>query len=90
MRSTDENRDHRGNKEPLVTLVLPDDDKLEAIFQELWSKLRAVCQLTDKDAVVAFPSWEKFRRNKSQLGGDPARVNPKRWQSLRRIWIDDL
>jgi hypothetical protein len=39
---------------------------------------------------VVFPSWEKFRRNKSQLGGDPARVNPKRWQSLRRIWIDDL
>jgi hypothetical protein len=55
MRSTDENRDQGDNSKPLVTLVLPDDDKLEAVFQELRSKLRAVCKLTDKDPIVVFP-----------------------------------
>jgi hypothetical protein len=55
MRSTEENKDQGDNNEPLVTLVLPDDDKLEAVFQELRSKLRAVCKLTDKDPVVVFP-----------------------------------
>src|SRR5271169_3842101 len=51
-RSTDEDRE-RGDKEE--SLVLPNDDTLEALFQELRSKLRAVCTLTDKDPVVVFP-----------------------------------
>ena len=53
--STDENRETGDKDEPLVEVVLPDDDTLEAMFQELRSKLRAVCMLTDKDPVVVFP-----------------------------------
>jgi hypothetical protein len=53
--STYEDRERGDKKEPLVTVVLPDDDTLEAIFQELRSKLGAVCMLTDKDPVVVFP-----------------------------------
>jgi hypothetical protein len=53
--STDENRESGDKEEPLVTVGLPDDDTLEAMFQELRSKLRAVCTLTDKDPVVVFP-----------------------------------
>jgi hypothetical protein len=53
--STDENRESGDKEEPLVTVVLPDDATLEATFQELRSKLRAVCRLTDKDPVVVFP-----------------------------------
>ena len=48
-------------KRPLVTLVLPDDDTLEAIFQKLRSELGAVCRLTDKDPVVVFPKLGEIR-----------------------------
>jgi hypothetical protein len=58
-RSTDDERGY--DKEPLVTVVLPDDDTLEAMFQELRSKLRAVCTLTDKDPVVVFPKLGEIR-----------------------------
>jgi hypothetical protein len=54
-RSTDENRESGDKKQPLATVVLPDDDTLEAMFQELRSKLRAVCTLTDKEPVVVYP-----------------------------------
>ena len=37
-RSADKNKENGDNKEPLVTLVLPDDDTLEAIFQKLRSE----------------------------------------------------
>jgi hypothetical protein len=60
-RSTDENRERGDNKEPLVTVVLPDDDTLETMFQELRSKMRAVCTLTDKDPVVVFPKLGEIR-----------------------------
>jgi len=53
--STNENQEKGDKKQPLVTVVLPDDDTLEAVFQELRSKLGAVCMLTDKDPVVVFP-----------------------------------
>ena len=43
------------------TLVLPDDDTLEAIFQKLRSELGAVCRLTDKDPVVVFPKLGEIR-----------------------------
>jgi hypothetical protein len=59
--STDENRENRDKEEPRVTVVLPDDDTLEAMFQELRSKLRAVCTLTDKDPVVVFPKLGEIR-----------------------------
>jgi hypothetical protein len=59
--STDENRDNGDKEEPLVTVVLPDDDTLEAMFQELRSKLRAVCTLTEKDPVVVFPKLGEIR-----------------------------
>jgi len=52
---TDENRETGDNKRPLVTVVLPDDDTLEAMFQELRSKLQAVCSLPDGDPVVFGP-----------------------------------
>jgi hypothetical protein len=55
LRSTNEDREKGDNKQPLVTVVLPGDDTLEAMFQELRSKLRAVCTLTDKEPVVVFP-----------------------------------
>ena len=48
-------------KEPMATVALPDDDTLEAMFQELRSKLRAVCTLTDKDPVVVFPKLGEIR-----------------------------
>ena len=54
-RSTDENRESGDKKQPLATVVLPDDDTLEAMYQELRSKLRAVCTLTDKEPVVVYP-----------------------------------
>jgi hypothetical protein len=66
-RSTDENSEGGddseavANKEPLVTVVLPDDNTLEAMFQELRSTLRAVCTLTDKDPVVVFPTLGEIR-----------------------------
>jgi hypothetical protein len=53
--STQENQESGDKKQPLVTVVLPDDDTLEAVFQELRSKLGAVCVLTNKDPVVVFP-----------------------------------
>jgi hypothetical protein len=59
--STDENRDNGDKEEPRVTVVLPDDDTLEAMFQELRSKLRAVCTLTEKDPVVVFPKLGEIR-----------------------------
>jgi hypothetical protein len=59
-RSTDENNE-RGDRHPLVTLVLPDDDTLESIFQELRSELRAVCTLTEKDPVVIIPKLGEIR-----------------------------
>ena len=34
---------------------------LEAMFQELRSKLRAVCMLTDKDPIVVFPKLGEIR-----------------------------
>jgi hypothetical protein len=49
------------NKERLVEVELPDDNTLEAMFQELRSKLRAVCTLTDKDPVVVFPTLGEIR-----------------------------
>src|SRR5271166_5328756 len=60
-RSTDENGERGDKKEPLVTVVLPDDDTLEATFQEFRSKLRAVCTLSDKDPVVVFPKLGEIR-----------------------------
>jgi hypothetical protein len=60
-RSTDENGERGDKKEPLVTVVLPDDDTLEAMFQELRSKLQAVCTLSDKDPVVVFPKLGEIR-----------------------------
>ena len=57
-RPTDKNSDG-GHKDPLVTVVLPDDNTLEAMFQELLSTLGAVCTLTDKDPVVN-PSQERI------------------------------
>src|SRR5689334_7044632 len=48
-------------EEPLVEVVLPDDNTLEAMFQELRSKLRAFCMLTDKDPVVVFPKMGEIR-----------------------------
>jgi len=60
-RSTDENGERGDKKEPLVTVVLPDNDTLEAMFQELRSKLRAVCTLSDKDPVVVFPKLGEIR-----------------------------
>jgi hypothetical protein len=60
-RSTEENKESGDNKEPLVTVVLPDDDTLEAIFQKLRSELGAVCRLTDKDPVVVFPKLGEIR-----------------------------
>jgi hypothetical protein len=66
-RSTDENSEGGddseavSNKEPMVTLVLPDDNILEAMFQELRSTLRAVCTLTDKDPVVVVPKLGEIR-----------------------------
>jgi hypothetical protein len=54
-RSTDEDRERGDKEEPLVNVGLPNDDTLEAMFQELRSKLGAVCTLTDKDPVVVFP-----------------------------------
>jgi hypothetical protein len=45
----------------MVTLVLPDDDTLEVIFQKLRSELGAVCRLTDKDPVVVFPKLGEIR-----------------------------
>jgi hypothetical protein len=59
--STDENRENRDKEEPRVTVVLPNDDTLEAMFQELRSKLRAVCTLTEKDPVVVFPKLGEIR-----------------------------
>jgi hypothetical protein len=59
--STDENSESGDNTERLVTLVLPDDDTLEAMFQELRSKLRAVCTLTDNDPVVVIPKLGEIR-----------------------------
>jgi hypothetical protein len=59
--STDENGERGDKKEPLVTVVLPDDDTLEAMFQEFRSKLRAVCTLSDKDPVVVFPKLGEIR-----------------------------
>ena len=59
--STDENSERGDNTEPLVTLVLPGDDTLEVMFQELRSKLRAVCTLTDKDPVVIVPKLGEIR-----------------------------
>jgi len=60
-RSTDEDRERGDKEESLVTMVLPNDDTLEALFQELRSKLRAVCTLTDKDPVVVFPKLGEIR-----------------------------
>ena len=50
-------RGQRRQRSPL----LPDDDTLEAIFQEFRSKLRAVCTLSDKDPVVVFPKLGEIR-----------------------------
>jgi hypothetical protein len=61
-----------GRKEPLITLVLPDDNTLEATFQELRSTLSAVCKLTDKDPVVVF-----------RPGRNLPRINPK-WDVVQR------
>jgi hypothetical protein len=61
-RPTDENSEGGGNKEPLVRVVLPDDNTLEAMFQELRSTLGAVCTLTDKDPVMVFSRLGEIRR----------------------------
>jgi hypothetical protein len=60
-KSTDENGERGDKEEPLVEVVLPDDNTLEAMFQELRSKLRAVCMLTDKDPIVVFPKLGEIR-----------------------------
>jgi hypothetical protein len=76
-RSTGENDDGRDDSEPAgdkkasITLVVPDDNTLEATFQELRSALSAVCMLTDKDPVVVF-----------QAGRNLPRINPK-WEVVR-------
>jgi hypothetical protein len=59
--STGENRERGDKEEPLVEVVLPDDNTLEAMFQELRSKLGAVCTLTDKDPIVGFPKLGEIR-----------------------------
>jgi hypothetical protein len=59
--STDENTEKGDKKEPRVAVALPDDDFLEVMFQELRSKLRAVCTLTDKDPVVVYRELGEIR-----------------------------
>jgi hypothetical protein len=54
-RYEEEDREKAKNQEPLVTVTLPDDDTLEATFQELQSALRAVYTSSDKGAIVVFP-----------------------------------
>ena len=60
-RSADETTERGADKQPLVTVALPDDDTLEAMFQELRSKLGAVCTLTDKDPVVGSSKLGEIR-----------------------------
>ena len=60
-RSNDENSSEGDDKEPLVTVTLPDDDMLEAIFKDLRAKLRAVCTLTDYGAFVTIRELGKVR-----------------------------
>jgi hypothetical protein len=57
-REPTETGDHKGS---LVTVALPDDHTLEAMFQELRLKLRAFCKLTDGDAVVVYPNLGEIR-----------------------------
>jgi hypothetical protein len=59
--STGETIEGGDNTGPLVTVALPDDDTLEAMFQALRSKLRAVCTLTDNDPVVVVPKLGEIR-----------------------------
>ena len=75
MSEKDEGRDDSGpagHKEAFITLVVPDDNTLEATFQELRSTLSAVCKLTDKDPVVVF-----------RPGRNLPRINPK-WDVVQR------
>jgi len=60
-RATGESGDTRENQDDLVGVRLPDDDTLEAMFQELRSKLGAVCILTDHDPIVRFPKVGEIR-----------------------------
>jgi hypothetical protein len=60
-RSTDENTERGDDKQPLVAVALPDDDTLEAMFQELRSELGAVCTLTEKDPFVVIPKLGEIR-----------------------------
>ena len=55
------NRERGDDEEPLITVVLPDDGALEAMFQELRAKLRAVCVLSNKDPVVLIPKLGEIR-----------------------------
>ena len=59
--STDENTERGDKKEPRVAVALPDDDFLEVMFQELRSRLRAVCTLTDKDPIVVYHKLGEIR-----------------------------
>jgi hypothetical protein len=59
----DESSARADNKERLVDVVLPDDDTLEAIFQYLRLKLRAVCTLTDGEALVGIPKLGEIRQD---------------------------
>jgi hypothetical protein len=75
MSENDEGRDDSepaGHNEAFITLVVPDDNTLEATFQELRSTLSAVCKLTDKDPVVVF-----------RPGRNLPRINPK-WEVVQR------
>jgi hypothetical protein len=77
-RAMSENEEGRDDSEPagyneaFITLVVPDDNTLEATFQELRSTLSAVCKLTDKDPVVVF-----------RPGRNLPRINPK-WEVAQR------
>ena len=59
--SSDESNSRGDDKGPPVAFLLPDDDTLEAIFQNLRSKLRAVCTLADDEAFVAIPKLGEIR-----------------------------
>jgi len=53
--SDNEDEENAKSGESMVTVKIPDDDILEAKFQELRSRLRAVYTFSDKGAIVTFP-----------------------------------
>ena len=62
-RRIDESSARADKKEPLVQVPLPDDDTLEAMFQDLRSKLRATSRVTDDGAFVVIPKMGEIQRD---------------------------